>query len=158
MSLPSSPHEYRRQTSERSGPPGYVGNDELVSTWNKVLESPMFQNKPLLPYEEWSIDFSELTVRTRVGIGKHYSFFNILCTIVYILATPPLPAFFGTMHSFCSTRMDIGGLGLAFFAIKTVPEESDRPVHSLCTRVVLISDCILHIFFLAQEKLWTNEE
>jgi serine/threonine protein kinase len=29
----------------------------------------MFQNKPLLPYEEWNIDFSELTVGTRVGIG-----------------------------------------------------------------------------------------
>jgi hypothetical protein len=74
VSLPSSPHEYRRQTSESSGPPDYVRNDELVSTWNKVLESPMFQNKPLLPFEEWSIDFSELTVRTRVGIGEHYSF------------------------------------------------------------------------------------
>ena len=30
----------------------------------------MFQNKPLLPYEEWNIDFSELTVGIRVGIGK----------------------------------------------------------------------------------------
>ncbi|XP_059449968.1 probable serine/threonine-protein kinase SIS8 isoform X2 [Corylus avellana] len=69
VSLPSSPHEYRRQTSESGGPPDYVRNDELVSTWNKVLESPMFQNKPLLPFEAWSIDFSELTVRTRVGIG-----------------------------------------------------------------------------------------
>ncbi|XP_042976465.1 serine/threonine-protein kinase EDR1-like isoform X4 [Carya illinoinensis] len=69
MSLPSSPNEYRRQTSDRSEPSEYGRKDELVSMWNKVLESPMFQNKPLLPYEEWNIDFSELTVGTRVGIG-----------------------------------------------------------------------------------------
>lgn len=76
MSLPSSPHEYRSQTSERSE---YVRNDELVSTWNRILESPMFQNKPLIAYSEWNIDFSELTVGTRVGIGKH-TLFNILCS------------------------------------------------------------------------------
>lgn len=72
MSLPSSPHEYTGETSGRSGPSGYGVNSELESTWNKVLESPMFNNKPLLPYEEWNIDFSELTVGTRVGIGKYY--------------------------------------------------------------------------------------
>ncbi|KAJ1441837.1 Serine-threonine/tyrosine-protein kinase, catalytic domain [Sesbania bispinosa] len=68
MSLPSSPHDYRGQASERSDPSGYTAN-EPESTWNKVLESQMFNNKPLLPYEEWNIDFSELTVGTRVGIG-----------------------------------------------------------------------------------------
>lgn len=72
MSLPSSPHDYRGQTSERSVTSRYGVNDEMESTWNKVLESPMFNNKPLLPYEEWNIDFSELTVGTRVGIGKYY--------------------------------------------------------------------------------------
>ncbi|XP_024638131.1 serine/threonine-protein kinase EDR1 isoform X2 [Medicago truncatula] len=69
VSLPSSPHDYRRQTSETSRPLGYELNDELESTWNKILESSMADNKPLLPYEEWNIDFSELTVGTRVGIG-----------------------------------------------------------------------------------------
>lgn len=64
ISLPSSPHEYRSQASGRSG-----ANDEMVTTWNKILESPMFQNKPLLPFHEWNIDFSEITVGTRVGIG-----------------------------------------------------------------------------------------
>jgi len=72
MSLPSSPHDYRGHASERSGPSRYGVNDEMESTWNKVLESPMFNNKPLLPYEKWNIDFSELTVGTRVGIGKCY--------------------------------------------------------------------------------------
>ncbi|KAJ8534551.1 hypothetical protein K7X08_016279 [Anisodus acutangulus] len=67
MSLPSSPHELRRQVPERNGPDRM--NDELVSTWNRILESHMYQNKPLLPFEEWNIDFSELTVCTRVGIG-----------------------------------------------------------------------------------------
>ncbi|OMO89025.1 hypothetical protein CCACVL1_08056 [Corchorus capsularis] len=69
ISLPSSPHDYRSQTSERSGVSRYVANDELVATWNKVLESSMFNNNPLLAYPEWNIDFSELTVGTRVGIG-----------------------------------------------------------------------------------------
>ncbi|XP_061369297.1 probable serine/threonine-protein kinase SIS8 isoform X3 [Gastrolobium bilobum] len=69
MSLPTSPHDHRGEASERSTPSGYGMNDQLESTWNKVLGSPMFNNKPLLPYEEWNIDFSELTVGTRVGIG-----------------------------------------------------------------------------------------
>ncbi|KAL5132322.1 putative serine/threonine-protein kinase SIS8 [Glycine soja] len=69
ISLPSSPHDYGGQASERSGSSRYGVNDEMESTWNKVLESPMFNNKPLLPYEKWNIDFSELTVGTRVGIG-----------------------------------------------------------------------------------------
>ncbi|XVF14576.1 hypothetical protein REPUB_Repub09cG0073000 [Reevesia pubescens] len=69
ISLPSSPHDYRSQTSERSGVSGYVANDEMVATWNKILESQMFNDNPLLPYPEWNIDFSELTVGTRVGIG-----------------------------------------------------------------------------------------
>lgn len=71
ISLPSSPHEYRSQTSKRSGPSGFVANDQLVSTWNKVLESPLFHNNPPLPFQEWHIDFSELTVGTRVGIGMY---------------------------------------------------------------------------------------
>ncbi|XP_050227680.1 probable serine/threonine-protein kinase SIS8 isoform X2 [Mercurialis annua] len=69
ISLPSSPHQYRSQMLEQREPSGYAVNDDLVSTWNKVLESPMFQRKPLLPFQEWNIDFSELTVGTRVGIG-----------------------------------------------------------------------------------------
>jgi hypothetical protein len=42
----------------------------VKDTWNKVVESSTLQNQPLLPYQEWDIDFSELTVGTRVGIGK----------------------------------------------------------------------------------------
>ncbi|KAF8409055.1 hypothetical protein HHK36_005127 [Tetracentron sinense] len=69
ISLPSSPHEFRSQDSERSGPSDFVGNAEMVSTWKKVLESSMFLKVPLFPFQEWNIDFSELTVETRVGIG-----------------------------------------------------------------------------------------
>ncbi|XP_019430161.1 PREDICTED: serine/threonine-protein kinase EDR1-like isoform X2 [Lupinus angustifolius] len=69
ISLPSSPHNYGGQASGRSGPSRHGVNDEMESTWNRVLESPMFNNKPLLPYEGWNIGFSELTVGTRVGIG-----------------------------------------------------------------------------------------
>ncbi|XP_010279135.1 PREDICTED: serine/threonine-protein kinase EDR1-like isoform X2 [Nelumbo nucifera] len=68
-SLPSSPREFRVQASKNSVSSEYMRNAEMVSTWNKVLESSTFLNKPLLPFEEWNIDFSELTVGTRVGIG-----------------------------------------------------------------------------------------
>ncbi|XP_068664747.1 probable serine/threonine-protein kinase SIS8 isoform X2 [Aristolochia californica] len=70
ISLPSSPHEFRGQTSERSGTSNFLGNSDMVSTWNKVLQSSSILNRPLLPFEEWNIDFSELTVGTRVGIGS----------------------------------------------------------------------------------------
>lgn len=95
ISLPSSPHQFASQTPERSGGANCAQNDEMVLTWNKVLESPLFHNKPLLPYEEWNIDFSELTVRTRVGIG------------MYPLPPPPThptppPSYFGQLTSICS--------------------------------------------------------
>lgn len=74
MSLPTSPHEIRSRTSERSGNASdSIVNDDMVSAWYRVLESPMFNNKPLLPFQEWNIDFSELIVGTRVGIGTHFS-------------------------------------------------------------------------------------
>ncbi|KAL3643511.1 hypothetical protein CASFOL_014326 [Castilleja foliolosa] len=41
----------------------------MISTFNKVLESSKILNKPLLPFPEWNIDFSEITIGTRVGIG-----------------------------------------------------------------------------------------
>ncbi|XP_023512477.1 serine/threonine-protein kinase EDR1-like isoform X2 [Cucurbita pepo subsp. pepo] len=59
ISLPSSPHDYRGQTSDRSG----------HSAWTKVLESFSLNDKPLLPFPEWNIDYSELTVGIRIGIG-----------------------------------------------------------------------------------------
>ncbi|KAK3161548.1 hypothetical protein QOZ80_1BG0078480 [Eleusine coracana subsp. coracana] len=67
MSLPSSPHEYRSQITEKTD--GYISKEKLALKWNKVLQSSSFLNKPLLPFEEWNIDFSEITIGTRVGIG-----------------------------------------------------------------------------------------
>jgi len=37
----------------------------------------MFQNKPLLPFEEWNIDFSKLKVGASVGSGKNKNRFYI---------------------------------------------------------------------------------
>ncbi|XP_038900892.1 serine/threonine-protein kinase EDR1-like isoform X2 [Benincasa hispida] len=68
ISLPSSPHVYRGQTSDRIEHSAYA-NDELGSKWTKVLESFSLNDKPLLPYPEWNIDYSELTVGIRIGIG-----------------------------------------------------------------------------------------
>lgn len=70
ISLPSSPHVYRGQTSDRIGHSAYP-NHELASKWTKVLESFSLNDKPLLPYPEWNIDYSELTVGIRIGIGEH---------------------------------------------------------------------------------------
>ncbi|CAO2813063.1 unnamed protein product [Amaranthus hypochondriacus] len=69
ISLPSSPHQYRSRTPERNRTSGQAPSDEMVSTWNKILEKRMYHDKSLLPYEEWNIDYSELTEGTRVGIG-----------------------------------------------------------------------------------------
>ena len=69
MSLPSSPRQFKGQASERSNRLDRV-TTEMTSTWNKILECHSENNKPLIPYPEWNIDFSELTVGTRVGIGK----------------------------------------------------------------------------------------
>jgi hypothetical protein len=70
VSLPSSPHRLRSDGSGLRGPAEFLTAD-LMSTWNKVLRSSPFLNKPLLPFEEWHIEFSEITVGTRVGIGKY---------------------------------------------------------------------------------------
>lgn len=68
ISLPSSPHVYRGQTSDISG--DFLRTEVMESKWNKILQSSSLLNKPLLPFDEWNIVFSELTVGTRVGIGK----------------------------------------------------------------------------------------
>ncbi|RLM79444.1 Serine/threonine-protein kinase [Panicum miliaceum] len=69
VSLPSSPHRSSILASDLRGPSDFTEAD-LMSTWNKVLQSSPFLNKPLLPYEEWHIEFSEITVGIRVGVGK----------------------------------------------------------------------------------------
>ncbi|PUZ74858.1 hypothetical protein GQ55_1G100200 [Panicum hallii var. hallii] len=68
VSLPSSPHRSSILASDLRGPSDFTEAD-LMSTWNKVLQSSPFLNKPLLPYEEWRIEFSEITVGIRVGVG-----------------------------------------------------------------------------------------
>ncbi|KAL6614750.1 hypothetical protein ACP70R_037020 [Stipagrostis hirtigluma subsp. patula] len=67
MSLPSSPHEYRGQTTPKND--DFISKENFALAWNKVLQSSSFLNKPLLPFDEWNIDFSEITIGTRVGIG-----------------------------------------------------------------------------------------
>ncbi|XP_047331169.1 probable serine/threonine-protein kinase SIS8 [Impatiens glandulifera] len=69
FSLPTSPHKFSSQSSTTSEAVELGGNNDMVNIWNKVLESSKTLNKPLLPFEEWNIDFSELTVGARVGIG-----------------------------------------------------------------------------------------
>ncbi|XP_066312252.1 probable serine/threonine-protein kinase SIS8 isoform X2 [Miscanthus floridulus] len=67
VSLPSSPHEYRGQVTPKND--DFISKEKMALAWNKVFKSSPFLNKPLLPFEEWNIDFSEITIGTRVGIG-----------------------------------------------------------------------------------------
>ncbi|KAL6991214.1 mitogen-activated protein kinase kinase kinase [Sarracenia purpurea var. burkii] len=67
ISLPSSPRQFR--ASRMCEATKLTGSADVISSWNKVLESSKTFNKLLLPFEEWNIDFSEMTVGTRVGIG-----------------------------------------------------------------------------------------
>ncbi|KAL0398463.1 UNVERIFIED_CONTAM: putative serine/threonine-protein kinase SIS8 [Sesamum radiatum] len=69
ISLPSSPHRFANQASLRSEATEIFASSDMMSAFNKVLESSKILRKPLLPFEEWNIDFSELTIGTRVGIG-----------------------------------------------------------------------------------------
>ncbi|EES04829.1 hypothetical protein BDA96_04G115000 [Sorghum bicolor] len=68
VSLPSSPHRSGILGSDLGSPSDYTEAD-LMASWNEVLQSSPFLNKPLLPYEEWCIEYSEITVGTRVGVG-----------------------------------------------------------------------------------------
>ncbi|KAL0363468.1 UNVERIFIED_CONTAM: putative serine/threonine-protein kinase SIS8 [Sesamum calycinum] len=69
ISLPSSPQRFANQASLRSEATEIFASSGMMATFNKVLESSKILSKPLLPFEEWNIDFSELTIGTRVGIG-----------------------------------------------------------------------------------------
>lgn len=71
ISLPSSPHKYRTHVhgSETNETEKFEANFDMITTWNKLLESTSIGNEPWFPYHEWNIEFSELTVGSRVGIG-----------------------------------------------------------------------------------------
>nr|GEX53198.1 hypothetical protein [Tanacetum cinerariifolium] len=73
ISLPSSPHKYRSHIpgSDRNEIDKLEANADMIETWNKLLESSSFGNEPWFPYNEWNIEYSELTVGSRVGIGMH---------------------------------------------------------------------------------------
>ncbi|XP_059290669.1 serine/threonine-protein kinase EDR1-like isoform X1 [Lycium ferocissimum] len=65
ISLPSSP----RWSYGRGKAGGIFGSPDMTSRLDKVIESSRILNKPLLPFDEWNIDFSEITIGARVGIG-----------------------------------------------------------------------------------------
>lgn len=69
ISLPSSPHRFANKASLRSDATEVFASPDMMSTFSKVLESSKFLNTPLLPFQEWNIDFSEITIGSRVGIG-----------------------------------------------------------------------------------------
>ncbi|KAG8058584.1 hypothetical protein GUJ93_ZPchr0002g25575 [Zizania palustris] len=70
VSLPSLPHQLHSHGSDLIRSAEFLTAADLMSTWNRVLQSSPFLNKPLLRYEECHIEFSEITVGTRVGRGS----------------------------------------------------------------------------------------
>lgn len=71
ISLPSSPQRFSKKGSLMSDTPEIFMSPDMMSTFSKVLQSSKFLNQPLLPFEEWNIDFSEITIGARVGIGMY---------------------------------------------------------------------------------------
>ncbi|XP_019175976.1 PREDICTED: serine/threonine-protein kinase EDR1-like isoform X2 [Ipomoea nil] len=69
ISLPSSPQYIKNQIPGMADGSGVFKNPDMISRFDEVLESSKLVNKPLLPYEEWNIDFSEINIGIRVGIG-----------------------------------------------------------------------------------------
>ncbi|XP_020884091.1 serine/threonine-protein kinase B-raf [Arabidopsis lyrata subsp. lyrata] len=100
ISFPSSPRSYQIQPSERSEP----SRKKISQIWNEVLESPMFQNNPLLPYEQWNINFSDLTVGAFVGSGSS----GVVCRGIWNKTEVAIKMLFGqqltaeNMKDFCN--------------------------------------------------------
>ena len=69
ISLPSSPRYFTHHASGRCEAKESIRGPDMISTMNKMLEIPKILNKKLFPFEEWNIEFSELTIHTRIGIG-----------------------------------------------------------------------------------------
>lgn len=69
ISLPSSPRYFTRQSSGRGETAENIRSTLLISTIHKELEIPKILNDQLLPFQEWNIDFSEIKVGMRIGIG-----------------------------------------------------------------------------------------
>ncbi|XP_071935172.1 uncharacterized protein [Coffea arabica] len=69
ISLPSSPRYFTHHASGRCEAKESIRGPDMISTMNKMLEIPKILNKKLFPFEEWNIEFSELTIQTRIGIG-----------------------------------------------------------------------------------------
>lgn len=72
ISLPSSPRYFTRQSSGRGETAENIRSTLLISTIHKELEIPKILNDQLLPFQEWNIDFSEIKVGMRIGIGRLY--------------------------------------------------------------------------------------
>ncbi|CAI9087273.1 OLC1v1021308C1 [Oldenlandia corymbosa var. corymbosa] len=69
MSLPSSPRYFTNYASGRCEAAEFLRGPDMISKMNKMLEVEKILNKQLFPFQEWNIEFSELTVGTRIGIG-----------------------------------------------------------------------------------------
>ncbi|XP_057874098.1 serine/threonine-protein kinase EDR1 isoform X4 [Cryptomeria japonica] len=69
ISVPSSPREFQKNLVSVRGM-DHSKSVDIITSWNRVLESSPLTSKPLLPFLEWNIDFSELRVGVRVGIGS----------------------------------------------------------------------------------------
>jgi hypothetical protein len=43
-----------------------------TASWALSMQSPSLPSQPLMPFEEWNIEFSELRIGVRVGIGWYF--------------------------------------------------------------------------------------
>jgi hypothetical protein len=57
------------------GSSGAPDTHSAEATWALTMQSPSLPTQPLMPFSEWNIEFSELRIGIRVGIGMCFWFF-----------------------------------------------------------------------------------
>lgn len=60
------------------GSSGAPDTHSAEATWALTMQSPSLPSQPLMPFSEWNIEFSELRIGIRVGIGTCFWFFFIV--------------------------------------------------------------------------------
>nr|GMD38348.1 serine/threonine-protein kinase EDR1-like isoform X1 [Ipomoea batatas] len=153
VSLPSSPHDFGSETPEGSKASDLRVHEEMVSTWNRILESSVFQNKSLLPFEEWNINFSELTVGSRVGLGffgeVFRGFWNGTEVAIKVFLEQDLTA--ENMEDFCN---EISILRCLFLTVILFLGACTKPPHlSMVTEYMDMGSLYYLIHLSGQKKL-----
>lgn len=74
------------------GSSGVVSDtNSATASWALSMQSPSLPTQPLMPFSEWDIEFSELRIGVRVGIGWY--FWHLLSSMQFLLRIRDLESF-----------------------------------------------------------------